>query len=277
MVFLSSQDFRFTTETCIGTHTYVFRWPLSINSLLFLRLANAADAEGNICGIVNHRNETVVDMLDKPFVIYLINQEEEPPAKGTKRFVYGKCVSDCPKENDILCQNGVTASADPDGLQAQLLAGICFRAYASHPLANRCVPKDLKRGMFKGASKTIKSVKYMSRIRDKMYADINEEDFLTNVANDLYYSWRWIFIACAVAFGLAFIWLLLVEYLSWFMVWGTIASSFVLLAILTSYFWALSYHANLPFEATSNKMVNLFYLDFFKVFLIIFSFQHLRA
>ena len=187
--------------------------------------------------------------------MYLINQEEEPPAKGTKRFIYGKCVEKCPEEKEILCQNNIPQAADEEGLYAQLQAGICFRAYASVPLANRCVPREYKKGMFKGASRTIKSLKYMSRIRHKMYSDINEEDFLTNVANDLYYSWQWIFIACAVAFGLAFIWLLLVQYLSWFMIWGSVVSSFIFLGLLTSYFWALVYHVTLPFEAPPNKLV----------------------
>jgi hypothetical protein len=238
------------------------------------RLASAVDAEGNLCGALNHLNGTVYDYRAKPNIIYLINQEEEPPAKGTKRLVYGKCVSECPVENDILCQKDISLSENPETRLQQLLAGQCFRAYATHPVMNRCVPKELQRGMFRGASKSIKSVKYISRFRDQMYKDMNEDDFLTNVASDFFLSSQWIIICCMFAFGLGFIWLFLIQYLAFHMIWGTIFSSLILLAAATSYFWALAYQIELPFEAPSSKIVTFppVCCDFLKVPLVDFQY-----
>lgn len=223
------------------------------------RLVYATNSEENYCGVLNYNaNGTVVDLRDKPNILYLINPSgllsEVQSDDSERRRIYRKCVSSCPTGGEIICRDNVVLSSNTEEAAEQLATGQCFQAYATVPVMNRCIPQNLEKGMFKGGGASVRMVKYVAKIRNSFYDDLNSDDFVSTVADDLYYSWKLILMACGIAIVLAFFWLLLIQYFAWHVVWLTILCSLLFASAFVVYIWCLYAHVDLPFEIRNETL-----------------------
>lgn len=197
-----------------------------------LRIVFGYDSYGNICGQMNTPIENVtlsgMDMTDKPFVFFM---DVRNPKESLEI-----CVSQCPDRmlNDSAQIQSFAEETKSEicsyeteiadyGTAAMSLHGPCPAiVYASEPIINRCVPKDL----FVIAQQYIENI----------ISFLNASELLSKALVDLYMA-RWIILAlCGISMVLSFIMVVLIHLVAQVIVWviyivsvlGSIAGTAVL-------------------------------------------------
>uniref|UniRef100_A0A6B2KZQ3 Choline transporter-like protein n=1 Tax=Arcella intermedia TaxID=1963864 RepID=A0A6B2KZQ3_9EUKA len=228
------------------------------------RLVYGDDSLGNVCGVNNKLNPVIVEGLshsvygtqfsiltDRPYQYFTepFNDTMNPQALAKKQRL---CLKSCPdvtslSEKDLIC---LYDQPSPSGALVQ--EGKCFLPYASRPVFNKCVPNIL---LADHASTAVTA--------------INNRDILEKIFAALYTTFTTLLACLAAAFGLAFLWLILIRFFAPVAVWTTVFCSALLLGTLsallgfTSENIRLNYIAINPMERIDIDYINYQFLAAF--------------
>eukprot|EP01113_Clastostelium_recurvatum_P017898 TRINITY_DN2111_c0_g1_i3.p1 TRINITY_DN2111_c0_g1~~TRINITY_DN2111_c0_g1_i3.p1 ORF type:complete len:665 (-),score=180.21 TRINITY_DN2111_c0_g1_i3:98-1993(-) len=205
-------------------------------------LVYGVDDDGNICGADNVGlglvpQELAADMTSKKYLYYIMY----PPDFANTSKV---CVEKCPSEtylwvdsqsnsSQLICPHGVVPDANntwPDGP--------CWGMYKSSSLLFRCFPSD--NVLVNSTLSIYKQI--VRRVNTSFLSDI-----ATKIFRDISLAWPYILAGAGIALILGIVWIVLMRFLSGFMVW------FSIFAIVTT-LGVVSYILFTQATAIANKM-----------------------
>eukprot|EP00835_Amoeboradix_gromovi_P001237 NODE_53_length_26956_cov_0.387348.p3 type:complete len:572 gc:universal NODE_53_length_26956_cov_0.387348:4300-6015(+) len=203
-------------------------------------LTKPYDSNHNLCG-VNYNNGT--DYSSKPYLYFI---DPQKVVNGNSKSV---CVNKCPVnitsnariENSI-CIEGVTKSTDPTKWKDQVDAGNCTAIiYDSKVVLNRCVPLP----------STVSKTGF-----DKSGVLNSGTSDLQIIFSDVITSYQYILIALAFSVLVAFLYLILLNYLTAIMTWISIVlGQLILIGIAVYAYFEYEDRMNSLAVETSSQLI----------------------
>ncbi|KAK3877288.1 hypothetical protein Pcinc_017991 [Petrolisthes cinctipes] len=225
------------------------------------RLLNPTDSRGRVCGMREYANKSLLVFFD-------LTRCATPKVIATGCRTPQVCVKTCPTENwffnpaspqinsketraKLICQDGVDPFDTTQSVNDLVTKDKCAYYYVqSKPFGGRCIPRDISSqsvNIFNAINATLsqnqkwgpisqyavleallKSMKYVMR-----FATLQK--VAEGVFQDVKTTWWLLLIGFGVAMVVSFIWILLLRFISSFMIWFSLIA-FIALSGFGSYY-----------------------------------------
>lgn len=222
------------------------------------RLLYPTDSRGQVCGIGEYENKSLLLFFD-------LTRCATPKVIATGCRTPQVCVEKCPSKNwfynpviednslrpDLICQNGVDPFDTSETVSSLVTNDKCAYYYIeSEPLGRRCIPLDVAshtESIFKAIDATLKQnenwgpinhfavLKALFKAMKYVIRFATFQKVAEGVFQDVQTSW-WVMLAgFGVAMVVSFIWILLLRFISGFMIWFSLIA-FIGLSGFGSYY-----------------------------------------
>ncbi|KAJ3438227.1 ctl-like protein [Anaeramoeba flamelloides] len=222
------------------------------------RLMYPKDYRGNVCGMDNTKaKDALSSNYTKSELSFLSDTSDLKyvfwPHDGSSEEI---CIDECPTKGDIanpLCDESINNYIDKDDP---------YCPYKTESILRRCLPTQLTNTN-------------SSDVINKVKKSVSGSSGLSKVMGDLIQGWYVLLVSIFIAVALSFLWLLVIRKFARFMVFFTIFFYFVMLGLVTWYFWHQAEESDniaddkkMDTDTTNAKVFRIFFYIMFAVIVL---------